>query len=346
MSRIPYHPYSDIANFGQPSEFGKIVALYIVPVLVVIGTVGNGLILVTVRQRNLSNWSICFYLAAYAVVNIFILIPIIGLEWVCKVTETKYLTELTDWTCKLWQFVMNVVVYSGIWFVFAMLVDQYIAIWLPLKAPSMCNIFMAKFATIIIAVGLVVISIHTIWTYELFNNGCYINNSPDDLLTLIWPWVTLSSCVIIPLTLIVLFLILVVSGVLTKSTWKKSSSNYQVPIDITFMVIALSVFFVIFMTPATVLNIINKNMPNSWLHDQETYYKFQLAATIGELLSRMNPTFSFCMCFAFSSTFRQELVETMRNIFCKHVIRVYEMQVNSNGSTANEFEHCSETTPL
>lgn len=336
-------------NFGFRRDeitFEKIFEMYVVPVLVVLGTIGNILILLTVRQRNMSNWSICFYLAAYAVVNIIILVPMSGFEWLCKMTGTKYVTELSDWTCKLWQFVMGVSIYSGIWFMYAMLVDQYIVIWLPHKAQSLCTIFMAKFATVIIVIGLVVVSIHAIWTYELFTNGCFVSQAPNDVLTLVWPWVSLSCYCIIPLVLIIIFIVIVIYGSFTKNTWKKSSSNYQVPIDITFMTVALSIFYVLFVTPATILNIMEINMPTSWLHDPEFYKALEVALVVGDLLTFLNPTLSFVICVSFSSTFRSELQERVKNLCCENMVRIYEMQVNTTVGTGTDPENCSETTPL
>jgi len=330
--------------------FAMITKTYVIPALVVIGTIGNILIFFTVSQRNMGKWSICFYLSAYAVENIIILVPMVGYEWLCQVTGWPYITKLSDWTCKLWQFIMGVTIYSGIWFVFAMLVDQYIAIWLPYKAQSMCTIFMAKFAVVIIIIGLTVVSIHAIWTYELFQNGCYIVHTPNDILTLIWPWVSLSFYCILPLVLIFIFIVLVIYGILTKTSWKKSSSNYQVPSDITFMTVALAIFYVLFVTPATTINVIRIHMPRAWLHNQEFYFNLiNIVVIIGDLLTYFNPTFAFFICVSFSPTFRTELMELkgrVKKFFCQNITRrVYEMQVNS-GSTGNDPENCSETTPL
>lgn len=348
-SNMTEEKYDPLPNIRMPTDevtFARVFELYIVPVLVIVGTIGNILILLTVRQRNMSNWSICYYLAAYAVVNIIILVPMSGWEWLCSVTGMKYVTMVSDWTCKLWQFVMGVTIYSGIWFMFAMVVDQYIVIWLPHKAQSMCTIFMAKFATVIIIIGLIVVSIHAIWTYELFPNGCFVSTAPNDILTSVWPWVSLSCYCIIPLILIIIFIVVVIYGSFKKNTWKKSSSNYQVPIDITFMTVALSIFFVLFVTPATVLNIIQRNLPNAWLHDPEVYKVIEVALVIGDLLTFLNPTFAFFICLSFSSTFRSELQERIRSLCCENMIRVYEMHANSSGITGNDPENCSETTPL
>ncbi|KAL4234929.1 G-protein coupled receptor [Mactra antiquata] len=342
------HPddfYQDMGILLDEVTYRTVFDIYIVPVLVLFGTIGNLLILLTVRQRNMSNWSICFYLGAYAIGNIMILVPMSGIEWLCRVTGVKYITLLSDWTCKLWQFVMGVSIYSGIWLMFAMLVDQYVLIWLPHKAQSMCTVFMAKFAVVIIVIGLVVISIHAIWTYELFTNGCYVSQTPHDILMQIWPWVSLSCYCIIPLILMIVFIVLVVYGSFTKNTWKKSSSNYQVPTDITFMTVAMSIFYVIFVTPATVLSIIKTNLPTAWLHDPELYQMVRITIDVGDSLTFLNPTFAFVICVSFSTTFRTELNETLRSIFSEHVTRVYEMQVNSGGSNRND-ENCSETTPL
>ena len=330
----------------QPTvTLGEIFEYYAIPVLVILGTTGNIMILVTIRQRNLSNWSICFYLGAYAIGNILILVPILGLEWVCKMAKIHYIDNLSDWTCKLWQFLMNVIIFSGVWFIVAMLIDQFIAIWLPLKAMSMCTVFMAKFATIMIIVGLIVISIHAVWTYELFPNGCYIHHEPNDLLTTMWPWVSLGFYCILPLILILLLVIILVIGVFHKNEWKKSSSNYQVPTDVTFMTIGLAIFYVLFATPATVIHVIHMNLPNAWLHDVQFMNRFVIAQEVCQVIVHLNPALALLFCILFSSTVRNELRDTLKNTLCKHVIRVYEMQMNSNGAQS-EYEQCSETTPL
>jgi len=325
--------------------FASIIELYVVPVLVVIGALGNCLILLTLVQRQFCNWSVSFYLGAYAVGNLIILVPMVGVEWLCRVTDTPYITRLSDWTCKVWQFLMGVTIYSGIWFVFAMLVDQYIAIWIPYRAPSMCTMFMAKFAVIIIEVGLSVVSIHAIWTYELFKNGCYILHTPNDVLTIVWPWVSLSVYCIIPLVLIFLFTIKIIHGMCKKSTWKKSSSNCQVPTDITLMIIALSAAFVIFITPATAISIVRINMPNSWVHDAVFYHNLvNVVVVIGDLLTYLNPSLAFFICYAFSPTFRMVLQAKIKGIVCEQVARVYEMQVNSSNSAEKDHESQCEST--
>ena len=326
-------------------SIGEIFGYYAIPVFVILGTAGNIMILVTIRQRNLSNWSICFYLGAYAIGNILILVPMLGLEWVCKMAKINYISNMTDWTCKLWQFLMHVIIYSGVWFIVAMLIDQFIAIWLPLKAMSMCTVFMAKFATIMIIVGLIVISIHAIWTYELFPTGCYISHEPNDILTTVWPWVSLGFYCILPLILILILVIVLFIGVFRKNEWKKSSSNYQVPTDVTFMTIGLAIFYVLFAAPATVIHVIHMNLPHAWLTDGEFMNNFVIAEDVCQVIVHLNPALALFFCILFSSTVRRELRDTLKNTLCKHVIRVYEMQMNSNGAQS-EYEQCSETTPL
>lgn len=345
FSNISYYDMNYFLPTQTQVTMGEIFEYYVVPVLVLLGTAGNILILVTTRQRNLSHWSVCFYLGAYAFSNILILVPMLGLEWVCKLAKINYITNLADWTCKLWQFLMHVIIYSGVWLIVAMLIDQFILIWLPLKAMSMCTVFMAKFATIMIIVGLIVISIHAIWTYALFPSGCYIHHEANDILTTVWPWVSLAFYCILPLFLILLLVIILFVGVFNKNEWKKSSSNYQVPTDVTFMTIALAIFYVVFATPATVIHVIHKNIPNAWLHDADFMNRFLIAQEVSEFMVHLNPVLALFFCILFSSTVRNELRDTLRNTLCKHVIRVYEMQLNSNGAQT-DYEQCSETTPL
>lgn len=331
-------------------EVFHMIHLYVPPVLIFIGTFGNVLVLLTLRQRNLNRLSVCVYFAAYAIGNLLMLYLTIGTEWMSHILEKPSITSLADWICRLWQFLEKVITFAGIWFVVAMTIDRHISIWHPEKADAMCTKFMAKFAVISIIVGLVVISIHAMWIYELMPTGCYMLYMPNDLHVLIWPWLSASCYSFIPMTLLFLFDIILLLGICLKHPLKQRQNHDNTPVDITYLTLALSMLFFLLSAPATVINIVDYNIPPAWVKDSDLMFQLNIARLIGQLMLLLNPGIFFFVCMIVSSTMRREMFNMIGNctaLCFKHHSRIYEMQVKSNGSTTQlDMEACSETTPL
>ncbi|KAL3860214.1 hypothetical protein ACJMK2_010370 [Sinanodonta woodiana] len=352
---------SQIYNYYLPSEeissenqmhIALVFHTYFTPIFIIIGAVGNTLTIFTLHRKNMCNWSICYYVTVYAVGNIFVLFLATGLAWVSSVANIKYVSDISDWGCKLWQFILRVMTYSGIWLVVAMMIDQYIYLWHPFKVGVMCNVFMAKFATVMIFVGLIVVSVHSMWTFELLPNGCYILHTPNDLHALIWPWVAVSFYSFIPILILIALIMLNICGLFLKNPRKRSSAQLQLPVDFTLSVLILATLFVLFVTPATVIHIIEFTLPVSWLNHADFMQKFQTAKIVCAFLVSLNPVIGFYILVSVSSKFRSELHGFTSSCWqegsCfRRFTQIYEMQVNSNGSSTQlEYEHYSETTPL
>ena len=124
--------------------------------------------------------SVFFFLQIYAVTNTLVLYVGCGVDWFSHITETTYIANFSDWLCRVWQFIYNVIIYAAGWIVVSMSIDRFIIVWHPRQAPYMCTVFMAKLVTIIILIGLVVVSIHAMWTYELTSHGCNIDPMQQD----------------------------------------------------------------------------------------------------------------------------------------------------------------------
>lgn len=319
--------------------------VYLPPVLIVLGTVGNCLTIFVMRRKNLCQCSISFYITAFACCSLVMLYLFLGTEWISKIFNQKSVDEKADWLCPVWQFISRVISYSGIWFVVAMMIDRYIVIWHPKQFSTLCTLFMAKFVAIIIFVGLVVISIHAMWTFELMDNGCYTYHPENDVHSVIWTWVAASFYSYIPLALIFIFNVLIFTGICLKRPFKSHQTQDHHSLLFTYTTLATSMFYFLLVMPATIINIVEHTYPPSWQQDKELVTQLAKANLTAHYMAWLNMTIIFFMCFFFSRTFRVELWDMLCSLCCRHRRRIYELQTGSQ-STHLETDSCNETTPL
>ncbi|XP_061166494.1 G-protein coupled receptor 183-like [Saccostrea echinata] len=335
---------------GAESELKLLELLfqvYLPPVLIILGTVSNCLTIFIMKRKNIRQCSISFYITAYACSSLLMLYLFLGTEWITKIFNQKSLDEKADWLCRVWQFISRVISYSGIWFVVAMMIDRFVVIWHPKQFSSLCTIFMAKFVAIIIFVGLVVISIHAMWTFELMHNsGCYPYHRENDIHSLIWPWVAASFYSYIPLALIFIFNVLIFTGICLKRPFKAHQTREHHSLLFTYTTLGTSMFYFLLVMPATIINVVDMTYPPSWLHDYELMIQLTKARFTAHYMAWLNTTIIFFMCLFFSRTFRLELWDMLCSVCCRHRRRIYELQSGSQSTHLNETDSCNETTPL
>ncbi|VDH93284.1 G protein-coupled receptor 139 [Mytilus galloprovincialis] len=317
-------------------QFEHVVNTYVPPVLIILGTFGNVCTLLVMRTRPFRHYPIGFYISAYALTSLLTLYLFLGSEWVALVAEKPSIDSQADWICRLWQFVSRVVTYSSIWFVVSMTIDRYITIWHRKKSSKICTLFMAKFATISIFIGLIVVSVHAMWTYELMD-GCFFFHNDDDLHVVIWPWMSASCYSFIPLALIITFDILIFMGLGIRNV-PDETDNEMTPMVLTHATLVLSMFYFLLVLPPTVINIVDQTYPPSWL--QQPHFRLQLAKArvIGHYMAWTNTVIVFYICILFSQTFRKQANNMLKSlIFSKPDRRMYELHHGSD-SSASQME--------
>lgn len=307
---------------------------YATPVIVVFGNFSNLLALVVLRRKNLRQHSVCFYMAAYAVANLLVLDLILGTAWICFVLEKQYIGGITDWGCRLWTFVSNVIIYCGIWFVVVLAIDRFIYLCYSRKAASYCTVFAAKTIVIIVLIGLVVVSIHAMWTYELQPQGCFVSFEQQDLHTLIWPWWSASIYSYLPLTMMLFInIVLSISLCLKRHRQRRSQQVGTTTDDFAITTLVISSCFFLLAVPATIVNVIDIHFPASWL-SIDRIAEIELTKKITEILSSVNQTLLGTILMIFSRAFRQELYSLASAIHLKRRPKVYEMCNMSTDSAA------------
>ena len=308
------------------------------PLMIVSGSVGNAIAFIVLSRRNIRKWSICIYLAVFALCNTLVLYVGCGLDWVAHITETPYVANLADWICRLWQFVFNVIIYTASWVVVAMISDRFVSVCLPTKAKLVCTVFISKLVCILIVVFLIVISIHAMWTYELTPNGCYIDPAQRDFQSISWPYISAILYSYVPLTSITVLIVAVLCSYVNSTTVAlELPSNASHQSSFTRAAVIISSLYVIMSLPTVVINFVEYNRPD-WSSNYKKLAQIFLARTIGQSIACLCHSISYIVYFTTVPLFRAELVRIIKKL-CVRTHSSTDSDINAihaNGETKHE----------
>lgn len=302
--------------------------LYVLPILIVVGTIGNVLTIIVIKRTKLCEFSVGFYLYVYAIDNLLTIYVVYGLTWLSHVAEIPEVENVSDGICRLWSFIYRMIMHSGVWFVTAALIDRYISVAHPDKALGMCQVFMSKIAVLIILIGMVVISVHGMWSYELNYHGmCF--PTEDDLHYKIWRWTSAMCYTFIPMVVLFVLSVLIVCGMCTRHQNPRVTMRDTDPSDLLTLVLSLAIIFLVLSLPATIVNIVITNLTKDFLMDGVYMNRFHIVQHITNGLTCGNPVVLFFVCVMFSPSFRQEFQQLFAG--CRKATR-------SRSTTTNEMK--------
>lgn len=301
--------------------------VYILPVIVVTGSIGNVAALAIFWKGKFRHLSVGVYMRVYSIINLLNLFLIFGQSWIVDTFSTNSIDNLSGWTCKVWNFFYRVISYSCVWLIVGLTVDRYLYVCHPLDAKRLCTVFLAKIAIAFIFVGLTVVSVHAMWSYLIMGGKC-IMDPCQDLHIAIWRWITMSVYCFVPFcALFVLNIRLIIGVYKRKQKLEKAQRNY----DFVSATLAISVMYLALNLPGTITNI------KEYI-DWPSYVSIE--RVISDFLSCGNPTAFFFLCLIFSKTFRDELVLRLR----KKSKVSKPINMNMTGINKYEYIECASET--
>lgn len=282
------------------------------PVLIMLGTVGNALALAVLhRSSSLRQSSVWYYLKAFFVASVLVLYLGAGLDWLFLMARLTPLWNVTDGLCRIGQFFCNVVFFSPIWFCVAMVVDRYISICHQRTAETLCNMFSAKIAIISIQIGLILVSIHAMWTVELHAKyGCTIPQERRDFHSIVWPWVSVIIYTFLPLSLLILFNTVLFIAICNKTKCRNSepsvrSSSFDNG-KLSVAALAVATTYLLLALPATAMHVFLTQAPANMIRTRLKYLQLEFLGEIFQLLAVLNHAVMGIVCFCSSMEFRRE----------------------------------------
>ena len=345
----------------------KMLLLYVPPVLLVLGTLGNVFSFIILTRRQMRSVSSYIYLAVLSITDTLVLHVGLLRLWVGELTRFD-IRDHSDWICKC----INVFGYTvsdySVWLIVAVTVERYIAVCHALKAPAMCN--RRRAAKVIVGTGLVIFAInfHFFFTTEIRYSS--IDGSDDvmgqcnpakgfDHFIKFWHWVDAIIYSFLPfIGLSVLNGLIIQKVYLAKrarnqlsahvnsdrqggrspghqTSSSSSSRGTESNARLTVMLLTISFAFVITTLPMNI-NLILTFYWNAKAGSLEQEAKFGLFAkatmvrTITELLMYTNHSMNFFLYCATGQRFRQQLC----NLFCSRRRRGR----SANGAPSNAYQ--------
>ncbi len=287
----------------------KLLLLYIPPILLILGTVGNVLSFLILMRQSMRRYSTYIYLAILSITDTLVLYIGLLRLWVGELTGYD-LRDQADWICKL----INVVGYTvsdySVWLIIAVTVERFVAVCYPLKAPSMSNHRKACLVICSLLCVLFLINIHFFWTAQIKSykhkgetilqceGGPHYKMLVED----IWPWVDAFLYSFLPFVVILVLNTLIIRQVIharrsrselqsTASTDSRRTAQ-EGSMRLTFMLLTISFAFLITTLPMNV-SLIATAFYNSYTKDLHVISRFKLVRTITELLMYVNHSMNF-----------------------------------------------------
>ena len=341
--------WDDFPEYMAPNRY---LQLYVPPVLLVLGTVGN-LLSFVIMSRNMFKASTYSYLAALAIMDILVLYIGLLRMWVGSFSVDIQL--ISNWMCKLVTFLGYVSSVTSVWLIIAVTIERFIAVKFPLRAPRMCNVHRARIVILTMFIATCFLNMHYMWTVELkaddangtMSRQCEASSDHRVLVVEVWPWVDAAVYSLVPFTVITILNILIVRCVLAARRQRSSmqhgdifnkylsvncqGSNVKRPVEsskkLTCMLLAVSFTFLLTTLPMNVLLLVRAftehyNKDRDSLELKRHYAQMTLARTVAELLMYVNHSVNFFLYCATGRKFRRQ-VKMLLCLCCQGKIKEF-----------------------
>ena len=142
---------------------------YLFPAIVLVGTTGNLLSAAVMLRRRMRATSIYCYLSVLAVVDTVVLFVSAFKTWIRVISGVEWLHASTA-SCKTIMFLLLVALHLSAWLIVVVSADRFVAVWMPLKALTMCTPRRARLVCSVVSSVIVVANLHVFWTIHLIRD--------------------------------------------------------------------------------------------------------------------------------------------------------------------------------
>lgn len=214
------------------------VEFILLPFIFLVGTVCNFLTFLVMRRKKMRHQSTYFYMAVLAIADEMVLM--IGcLNYWFYVFMNINIMIVSVYFCKLACLFLYGMFHFCVWIVVIMTIERFIAVALPLQANRLCTVKRAKLYTLVLVCIIFLINIHFLFSHTVFKRensdelGCQPKNTKFEfLMHKIWPWIDASIYSFIPLSLLIIFNILIIHNLIKASKNIEKLNSYNTKIKV------------------------------------------------------------------------------------------------------------------
>jgi hypothetical protein len=320
--------YENIFMKYESYRIKKFIAVYISPVILIVGTTGN-IISFFILRRNMFRISTYFYLAVLAIADLIVLQFGLLRDWIGQISGYD-IQNASDLSCKIFVSLTYLGSDFSVWLIVAVTTERFIAVCFPLKASVLCSVNKARSVTLSLLCASFCLNSHFLWTVELsevhLNSSevakCTAGNDFDFLLTEVWPLVDAFTYSFIPSFICSVLNTLIIRRVFIarkyrgrlqrcnsgRSNLLKKALPSEGTIKLTKMLLAVSLTFVLTTLPNSICIVVQ----NYWNFDysKDVFLEisnFALARTVTEHLMFINHSVNFFLYCATGKKFRKSM---------------------------------------
>ncbi|OWF41216.1 probable G-protein coupled receptor B0563.6 [Mizuhopecten yessoensis] len=197
-------------------QISAAINLYFPPILVVMGTICNCIVIKVMRSMYFRFLSTSFYMAINAFIDNFSLLFLLTVHWInANFPWIIYRGINAHFMCKAFNFFGWTSSDLGILLTAAMTLERSLAITFPLKAQKWCSVSRAKHMSLLLLVLAMIKNAHFLFTSGLMSQKqryklCEISSNNKNMVMfwrLIWPWI--HHCF-----LFIMFTVIIISNII------------------------------------------------------------------------------------------------------------------------------------
>lgn len=141
--------------------------LYVTPIIIAIGVIGNALSLAVFSLTHLRRLSSSFYLSTLSVADIVFLVSLI-VVWLQRVNVDLF---ASDGWCQSILYATRVSEFLASWYVVSFTAERYVTVYYPLRKDSFCTRRRARLVVTVITSVACAFYLPTFWTYDVIAIG-------------------------------------------------------------------------------------------------------------------------------------------------------------------------------
>jgi len=132
------------------NTFAMTLLRTVIPVIVLMGTVGNTLSFCVLVRRRMRSTPMYFYLTLLAVADTFVLYVSAFKVWIRVLTQFEVL-HVSNVGCKLFMFILLCSLYMSAWLVVLVTLERFLVILFPFRGYLFMRIRRARFVHVLIS---------------------------------------------------------------------------------------------------------------------------------------------------------------------------------------------------
>ena len=308
---------------------GLIVWTYITPCIIIAGTVGNVLSLITVTNRHCRKSSFTVYLAALAITDTTFLWVCVFQIWLIDVSAVRLGSFGNSW-CKVSWFLFVLTSQASSWLVAALAAERMFCTYFPLMTKAVCVPRTGYIVAGTIIGILFLLNAHLLYAVQETNGANNNTISLDTSCGIVFPeyetvfanvnaWIDLGLYFLLPAFVIIIANSATVVGVLrmkavTAALTAANSSRIKRTRHLLIVTFLVSSAFVIFLSPLVIFEVVMPHFFEDFAllftMDSGTYYLVWISLSNW---SYLNHAVNFFLYILSGERFRREL----KNVFCK-----------------------------